>query len=734
MGNVHFWNDGPLIGEVVPLPRWKKNSIAYRLAFKVIFFSTMVALLSTGLQLYLDYRHDIQGIHAFFSSVQETSIRPLEESVWILDDLQVNLQLEGLIKRENIVFAAVEMDGQVAWAKGSETLTNSISHVFILDHQVRGKFEQIGRLHVTASLEGIYDRLRQRIIILLASNAVKTFFVSGFILLLFQKSLTQHLIRLSRYVQDLDLKNGSLALFRLDRPAPNHPDELDQVVSAFNDLCESGHRALLDIQAQEQRLRLFLDATEEVVLGVDVQGRCTFINRAGLEHFSSPDPHAIIGKDILVLLSSGEREAAHSQLLSGLVRATIAEGEALLADEMPLRLPDGSSLLVSLRSYPVFENGQCTGAVVFYADISRQQKLEQEKQLFAKVIRQAPALILIADAEGGIEYVNSAFEQILGFTAAELVGRPATDCLQGLDFDEQIDQVRSRIYKGEAWTGTFTNTTLHGRRVILEAAIFPIFNRRGQLTNVVAMGRDRTREQQLVEQLHHAQKMEAIGKLAASIAHEFGNPLLGIRFALHDVQQRLGVDSEDKKLLLLAENECDRMRKLIRDLQQFNRPSTCEKTIFDLHRVLEEILTLHHNFLRKKKVSLNRAYLQGALLIFAVEDQIRQVFINLTINAADAMAEKGGILTIRTTLRNEEVKVCMEDSGPGIAPENIGRIFEPFFSTKAAVEGAGLGLPVSYGIVRAHGGTIAVQSQPGRTVFCVTLPAASANGEKTQSV
>lgn len=708
------------------MPRLKKNSIAYRLTFLVILFSTTVAILSTALQLYLDYRRDVQGIYAFFESIQESSIRPLEESVWILDDLQINLQLEGILKRENVVYAAVEMDGEMAWDKGEHVVSNSLSHVFPLHHQVRGKPEQIGRLHVIASLDGIQQRLAQRIVVLLVSNGVKTFVVAGFILFLFQKSLTQHLVRLANYVQDIDLKQGQPEPFLLDRPSSRHADELDRVTDAINFLCESGHRALIDMQSQEQRLRLFLDATEEVILGVDAQGCCTFINRAGVEHFSGTDQEDFIGRDLLLLLSSGEREVSQSQLLTGLVRATIAEGEALLADEMPLMLPDGSSLLISLRSYPVFEDGQCTGAVVFYADISRQQKLEQEKQLFAKVIRQAPALILIADANGVIEYVNSAFEYILGYESKEVVGKPAIDCFRELHLEDHIDLVRDRIYRGEAWTGTFTNTDIQGRRVILEASIFPIFNRRGQLTNVVGMGRDITREQHLMEQLHHAQKMEAIGKLAASIAHEFGNPLLGIRFALRDVQQRLGPDSEDKKLLHLAENECDRMRKLIRDLQQFNRPTTRQKTVFDLHRILEEILTLNHNFLSKRRIVLKRVYAPSPILVTAVEDQIRQVFINLTINAADAMAQQGGTLTIGTFAGVDDVKVCVQDSGSGIAPENLGRIFEPFFTTKAAVEGAGLGLPVSYGIVRAHGGSIEVQSEPGKTIFTVTLPAASA--------
>lgn len=704
--------------------RWQTNSIAPRLTFLVVLFSTMVAVVSTGFQLYFDYRRDLQGIHAFFAAIGETSLRPLEESVWILDDLQVTLQLEGLTKREDVVYAAVEMDGQVAWARGESGQANSLAHVYPLHHQLRGRMEEIGRLQVVASLDGIRQRLVDRVVILLASNGVKTFLVSGFILLLFQRLVTQHLVCMARYAEEIDLRKGVPEPLSLERSATVGPDELDQVTAALNYLCDSGHAAMQELENQGQRLRLFLDATEEVVLGVDANGLCTFINRAGVEHFSGTSAQEFIGKDVLALLSSGESDPTHSQFLSGLVRATIAEGEALLADEMPLLLPDGTALSVSLRSYPVFENGQCTGAVVFYADISRKQRLEQEKQLFAKVIRQAPALILIASADGVVEYVNSAFEQTLGYVSEELVGRPVRQCFRGLQLDEHFDRVGFRLDRRETWTGTFSST-IQGRRVNLEASIFPIFNRRGQMTNVVAMGRDITREQQLMAQLHHAQKMEAVGKLAASIAHEFGNPLLGIRFTLRDVQQRSELTVDDRNLLRLAENECDRMRKLIRDLQQFNRPSTGRKSAFDLHRVIEEILALHHNYLSKKNVLLAKKFAPQPLMLSGVEDQIRQVFINLIINAADAMADRGGVLTLRTARHEDWVVVDVEDSGSGIAPNHIERIFEPFFTTKAAVEGSGLGLPVSYGIVRAHGGSIEVHSEPGRTVFTVSLPVAA---------
>jgi PAS domain S-box-containing protein len=700
----------------------KKHSLAYRMTLRVILFSSLIAVFFTMLQLYLDYRQDVRNIYSFFASIKETSLRPLEESVWILDDLQISLQLEGLIKREDIVYAAVAMNGEVTWAKGVPVRTNALSQVYPLVRQIRGDQEEIGRLLVSASLDGVYQRMLRRVIILLVTNTVKTFLVSGFILLLFRNNITRHLERFAEYVQQIDIQHQAPPPLSLER-APAQDDEFDQMVTALNTLCQSGSQVYRDLSTQEQRLRLFLNATELAIFGLDEKGNCTFINQIASEYLvANGQQEGALGKNLLECLSHDEDGRPAMALLVDQIETTIRQRRSLFADEMPLMMPDGTLISISLRSYPVIEQGVCTGAIVFFADISRQQQLEREKQLFSKIVRQAPALILIADAQGTIEFVNSGFERVMGTGADVLVGRKALDYLSDLELAPRLEQIRAKIHQGEIWSGTITQTNLAGQSITLDATIFPIHDSKGLLTNVVAMGKDITREQHLVEQLHHAQKMEAMGKLAASIAHEFGNPLLGIRFALRDMQQRPELTTEDTTLLLLAENECDRMRKLIRDLQQFNRPSSGRKTEFDLHRVLDEILALQHNLLAKKNILVVQEYTTQPVRLHAVEDQIRQVLINLVINASDAMSTGGGTLTLSTQVLNGELVLRVQDTGSGIAKEHLDKIFEPFFTTKSAVEGTGLGLPVSYGIVRAHGGQIEVMSEPGNTRFTIFLP------------
>lgn len=224
-------------------------------------------------------------------------------------------------------------------------------------------------------------------------------------------------------------------------------------------------------------------------------------------------------------------------------------------------------------------------------------------------------------------------------------------------------------------------------------------------------------------QLLHAGKLSAVGKLAASIAHEFNNPICGIRNVLDGLKRRAKIGGEDLQMVELAIRECERIARLTKDLQSFNRPTSGVETQVDVHAALEDILLLCRKNLKNKNISLTKEFAPSLPGIQAVEDQIKQVFLNLLTNAEEAITGEAGAITVRTETRDGYVVVQFQDSGHGIAPEDQERIFEPFFSTKSAAKGTGLGLSVSYGIVTRHGGTIEVESTLGvGATFTVFLP------------
>jgi signal transduction histidine kinase len=228
--------------------------------------------------------------------------------------------------------------------------------------------------------------------------------------------------------------------------------------------------------------------------------------------------------------------------------------------------------------------------------------------------------------------------------------------------------------------------------------------------------------QKIHSQLLHAEKLSAAGSLAASIAHELSNPLQGVMNVLHGVKKRATLTKDDAKLVEMAVTECHRMRDLIKNLQDFNRPTSGRQAPVDIHAAMDSVLLLSKTSLQDRGLTIKKKYAPRLPKIEAVADQIKQVFINLLHNAADA-CENGGTITIRTEARPGNIVVLIQDTGKGIRPENMARIFEPFFSTKPAVKGTGLGLSVSYGIVKAHGGEITVQSETGKgSVFSVILP------------
>jgi signal transduction histidine kinase len=223
--------------------------------------------------------------------------------------------------------------------------------------------------------------------------------------------------------------------------------------------------------------------------------------------------------------------------------------------------------------------------------------------------------------------------------------------------------------------------------------------------------------------LIHSEKMGALGRLIASISHEINNPLQSIQGCLTLAKEELEGPVRPEKMeryLDIAEDEIERIATIVRRVRDFYRPSGHEHAPTDIHQTLESVLELSGKELQHSYVNVERIWDPAVPQIVANADHLKQVFLNLVINAIDAMP-KGGNLTIRTILDHENINIEFADTGIGMPPEILARLFEPFFTTKA--HGSGLGLSISYGIIQEHSGQILVQSEIGKgTTFTIVLP------------
>ncbi len=241
------------------------------------------------------------------------------------------------------------------------------------------------------------------------------------------------------------------------------------------------------------------------------------------------------------------------------------------------------------------------------------------------------------------------------------------------------------------------------------------------------------------KQLLQVEKLHALGQLAAAIAHEINNPLAGVIMYAQLLQKKLKADTYKKEevLEILAKMELalTQSAKLVRSLLDFARQPTPTLKSIPISNVIDQVITLVGHQAQLKKIKVVRDEMPNLPMVKGDFSQLQQVFINLVVNGIQAMSENG-ILTIHSSHENFGfVKVSVQDTGIGIPQENLDKLFTPFFSTKEAVKGVGLGLAVSYGIIERHGGRIEVQSEVGKgSVFSVFLPVYREETDDTMAI
>ncbi|MBI2567253.1 MAG: PAS domain-containing protein [Candidatus Schekmanbacteria bacterium] len=338
--------------------------------------------------------------------------------------------------------------------------------------------------------------------------------------------------------------------------------------------------------------------------------------------------------------------------------------------------------------------------------------------------------LLTTNMTGVITSFNRAAERITGLRRAQAVGQSITELFPGLVF--QTAGIFAE--KGSVFRGELTWHDRAGTAVYLGFSLSPMTEPREGICGVIVTFQDLTELKRLESEARRADRLEAIAKLSAGIAHEIRNPLASMSGAIQVLRREEGLVGLNKQLMDIVLRECDRLNTLITDFLTFARPKPPRLQPTDLWRVLSETLTLLRTGDRPGcTMELRSAASDGAHWIENVDpEQARQVFWNLALNGLEAMPN-GGALSIALDRRRDDsgkllTVVSFADQGCGVAPEAMANIFEPFFSTKSA--GSGLGLAIANRIAVAHGGWISVESTSGEgTVFAVHLPHVESAGK-----
>lgn len=369
-------------------------------------------------------------------------------------------------------------------------------------------------------------------------------------------------------------------------------------------------------------------------------------------------------------------------------------------------------------------------------NISSRKWTEEQLRKLSQAVQQNPASILITDTQGNIEYVNTKFTEVTGFTLDEVVGKTPRILKSGETPAEEYQALWETINAGREWHGEFHNKRKDGSLFWERASISPIRDLNGKITHYLAIKEDITEEKALQAQLLQAQKMEAVGRLAGGVAHDFNNMLLVIlgnsELAMLMIDAGHPVYESLKEIIKAA----NRSVNLTRQLLAFARKQTIKPQILDLNETVASMLKMLQRLIGED-IELVWKPAPSLWPVKIDPAQIDQILANLAVNARDAISNVGNLI-IETEnvvfdetyakshpalLPGEFVLLAVSDTGSGISQEILPRIFEPFFTTKAEGQGTGLGLATVYGIVKQNNGFVNIYSELGQgTTFNIYLP------------
>ncbi len=582
-----------------------KSRIGYRLVVLIVLFSSFITLIATAIQIYADYRNGLGKIDNYLGLIEESYLQSLGNSVWTYNEKQIQLQLNGLSRLPDMEYLRIESDVGGVWSVGAIQSRNRIEKTFSLTHHRQDREATIGTLQLAFSLDNLYGRLIRKTAAILASNAVKAFLVSGFILLIFQLLVTRHLASLARWLNRHDAAKAG-ETFQLDRKgsAGGKQDELDEVVDAINRMQVNLKSHIDELKDSHALFNAIIEGTTDAIFLKDLEGRYLMANGAALMAMGKTREETISRTDAEIFPPES------AAVIEAIDADVMTSGEARLVEE-ELLTAYGQTWWLSNKSPYRDGHGRVIGLIGISRNITNRKKAEAEKD-------------------------------------------------------------------------------------------------------------------RLEAQLRQSQKLESIGTLAGGIAHDFNNILAAIIGYADMAQDKIPKDDPAYRMISQVLKASNRAKELVQHILAFSRKTDRQLGRIAIGPIVKEALKLLRASI-PTTIDIRHRIDPDAGVILADPTQIHQIVINLCTNAAQAMEETGG--RIEVVVENADldrdaaalepglepgrcVKLSVGDSGPGIDPAHIHKIFDPYFTTKEVGKGSGMGLAVVHGIVQSHGGMIQVHCDP----------------------
>jgi PAS domain S-box-containing protein len=471
------------------------------------------------------------------------------------------------------------------------------------------------------------------------------------------------------------------------------------------------------IRASEERYRTLFERMPIGLYRTKPEGQIIDANPALVEMLGYPDRASLLAMNAGDIFIHPQDRQAEMDLLD--------QKRQPVSTELQLKRFDGSSIWVRDTVRPVFaQDGQVSYYDGSLEDITEHRRADEAHLLLASIVKSSDDAIIAETLDGTIVSWNSGAEKIFGYQAEEVIGHSLSLLLPD-DRKDELERILARIKRGERVEHYETERIRkNGKWIAVSLTISPIIDSAGDVIGVSKIARDISEHKRLEQNTLRMERLSAMGKVTASLAHEVKNPLQSIQSNLDLLLDFPLEESERQECLKLCRREVESLVEITQRMLVFSRPDQSTYREVSISQIWGDTLALVEHTLQNARVDVITRIPDDLPLVRGAPHQLRQVFLNLLLNSLDAIGGEGTI-NLEASQNDDQLVITLLNDGPPIASENLLQIFEPFFTTKSG--GSGLGLFICHNILQAHNGTVRVENleEGSGVAFTITLPVAT---------